>query len=387
MATKRDYYQTLGVARGASEEEIKKAFRNQAKKLHPDANPGNPQAEEQFKEINEAYEVLSDTKKRAAYDQFGHAGVGAGGPGAGYGAGGFRPEDFSSGGVDFGDLFEGVFDNFFSGQGGRRSGGPREGNDLRYDLTLTFEEASFGTAKDIKVKRLSACESCRGTGSKPGAGRVSCKDCRGTGQIRMSQGFFTVARTCPKCRGAGEVPGSPCAACRGEGRTEREKTLNVKVPAGVDEGSRLRLHGEGEAGLQGGPSGNLFIFLHVEPHALFERDGQDLAFELPVTYVQAALGSEVEVPTLTEPVRMKIPAGTQSGKVFRLRGKGLPDPQSREVGDLLVTVTVETPANLSGRQRKILEEFQTASEEKNQPKLTEFLKRVKGLFSTRAGKN
>lgn len=376
MTTPRDYYEVLGVQRGANEDDIKKAFRTLAKKHHPDANPGNPSAEEKFKEINEAYDVLSDAKKRAAYDQFGHAGVGAGGPGGPGGAGGYHPGNF--GGGDFSDLFEGVFDNFFGGAGGHR--GPQEGEDLRTDVELTFEEAAFGTTKDVKVRRLAGCETCHGTGAKPGSGRTTCSQCRGTGQVRMSQGFFTVARTCPKCRGNGEIPGSPCPSCRGEGRVEKEKTLSVKIPPGVDEGSRLRLRGEGEAGLMGGPAGDLYLFLHVSNHPVFRREGSDILCEVPITFVQAALGDEVEVPTLNGPVRMKVPPGTQSGKQFRLKEKGVMDPQAHRAGDQLVTVIVETPQRLSAKQKKLLEEFRSAAEEKNHPQLSEFLERVKGIF-------
>jgi molecular chaperone DnaJ len=384
MATQRDFYDVLGVPKTAGEEDLKKAFRNLAKKHHPDANPGNSSAEEKFKEINEAYEVLSDPKKRAAYDQFGHAGVGAGAGAPGGGPGGFRPGDFAGG--DFNDLFEGVFDNFFGGGGGQRGGGAQEGDDLRSDLHLTFEEAAFGAAKEVKVRRLAECETCHGSGAKPGSGKTTCSQCRGAGQVRMSQGFFTVARTCPKCRGAGEIPGTPCPTCRGEGRMEKEKTLSVKVPAGVDEGSRLRLRGEGGAGVQGGPPGDLFLFLHVESHPIFHREGSDILCEVPITFVQAALGAEVEVPTLTGPVRMKVPAGTQSGKLFRLKEKGVTDPQEGRHGDQLVTVLVETPQHLSAKQKKLLEDFQGAAEEKNQPKMSEFLDRVKGLFTRDSSK-
>ena len=385
MSTPKDYYELLGVPRNASEDDLKKAFRNLAKKYHPDANPGDSTAEEKFKEINGAYEVLSDPKKRQAYDQFGHAGVGAGAPGSGPG-GGFRPGDFNGAGVDFGDLFEGVFDNFFGGQGGRRTSGGQAGDDLRYDLHLAFEQAAFGSTQEVKIRHLAECETCHGSGAKPGSGKTTCHTCRGTGQVRMSQGFFTVARTCAKCRGTGEVPGSPCGPCHGEGRLEREKTLSVKIPAGVDEGSRMRLRGEGEAGLRGGPPGDLYVFLHVEPHPIFHRDGQDISLEVPMTFAQAALGAEIEVPTLTGEVRMKVPAGTQSGREFRMKGKGLRDPQHGGEGDQLVTVVVETPTNLSSKQKKILEDFQTASEEKNQPVLTEFLRRARALFTAKKSK-
>jgi molecular chaperone DnaJ len=382
MANKKDYYDLLGVSKTASAEDLKKAYRNMAKKYHPDANPENKEAEEKFKEINEAYEVLSDPQKKTAYDQFGHAGVGAGGPG-GFGGGGFRPQDFGNA-ADFEDIFGDVFTNFFGGSQPGRSGRGRtqaqEGDDLRFDLNLTFEEAAFGTTKEIKVKKLSTCESCHGSGAKPGSGRVVCPTCKGTGQIRSTQGFFTIARTCARCGGQGEMPGSPCPACHGHGRVEKEKVISVKVPPGVDEGSRLRLRSEGEAGLNGGAAGDLYVFLHVEAHDFFEREGGDLHCEIPISFVHASLGTEIEVPTLEGPVKMKIPAGTQSGKVFRLREKGLKSPQGSDVGDLLVTVTVETPTELNSKQKKMLEEFEALSNESNTPQISKFMSKMKNLF-------
>lgn len=383
MANKKDYYELLGASKGASAEDLKKAYRTMAKKYHPDANPNNKEAEEKFKEINEAYEVLSDPQKKAAYDQFGHAGVGAGGPG-GFGGGGFRPQDFGNA-ADFEDIFGDVFSNFFTGGNpgarARTRSQAQQGDDLRYDLHLSFEEAAFGTSKEIKVQKLSTCESCHGSGAKPGSGRVVCTTCKGTGQIRVSQGFFTIARTCTKCGGQGEMPGSPCPTCKGHGRVEKEKVISVKVPAGVDEGSRLRLRGEGEAGLNGGPAGDLYVFLHVEAHDFFERDGSDLHCKVPISFVQAALGTEVEVPTLTGPVKMKVPAGTQSGKVFRLKEKGMKNPQSGDTGDLMVTVVVETPTDLNAKQKKVLEEFEALTQENNTPQMTKFLNQVKNLFA------
>ncbi len=379
MASKRDYYDVLGVGKGASADEIKKAYRRLAIEHHPDRG-GN---EEKFKEINEAYEVLSDPQKKTAYDQFGHAGVGAGGPG-GFGGGGFRPQDFGNA-ADFEDIFGDVFSNFFTGGAaggrGRARSQAQEGDDLRYDLHLTFEEAAFGTSKEIKVQKLSTCETCHGSGAKPGSGRVVCTTCKGTGQIRASQGFFTIARTCTRCGGQGEMPGSPCTTCKGNGRVEKEKVISVKVPAGVDEGSRLRLRGEGEAGVNGGPAGDLYVFLHVEAHDFFERDGSDLHCKVPISFVQAALGTEVEVPTLTGPVKMKVPAGTQSGKVFRLREKGMKNPQTEDTGDLMATVVVETPTDLNSKQKKLLEEFQAMTQENNTPQMTKFLHQVKNLFA------
>ncbi len=385
MASKKDYYDLLGVAKGASTDDLKKAYRTMAKKHHPDANPNNKDAEEKFKEINEAYEVLSDPQKKAAYDQFGHAGVGAGGPGGfGGGAGGFRPGSPGNA-ADFEDIFGDVFSNFFGGAPAGRGGRPRsqaqEGDDLRFDLNLTFEEAAFGISKEIKVRKLSTCETCHGSGAKAGSGRVVCTVCKGSGQVRQSQGFFTIARTCARCGGQGEMPGSPCPTCHGQGRLEKERVISVKVPPGVDEGSRLRVRGEGEAGLNGGPAGDLYVFLHVEAHDFFERDGNNLHCEIPISFVQAALGTEIEVPTLESPVKMKVPSGTQSGKIFRLREKGMKDPQSSGVGDLLVTVTVETPTDLNSKQKKMLEDFQAISAENNTPEISKFMNKMKNLFA------
>ncbi len=384
MADKRDYYEVLGVQKGASADDLKKAFRSQAKKFHPDANPGDKQAEEKFKELNEAYEVLSDPQKKAAYDQFGHAAVGHGMPGGGPGGATWGGP---GAGVDFGDIFGDVFDDFFGGGGrggrGRGSRGSRAvaGDDLRYDLTLSFEQAAFGTTQEIKIRKLASCEDCGGSGSKPGSGRVTCPQCQGSGQVRMTQGFFSIARTCNRCGGEGEIPGKPCAACSGRGRIEKERSVTVKVPAGVDEGSKLRIRGEGEGGLRGGPPGDLYIFLHVERHPVFERDGDDLHVEVPLPFVTAALGGEIEVPTLAGPVKMKIPAGTQSGKVFRLKEKGMKNPGHAGTGDQMVRVVVETPVNLSGKQKRLLEEFQSLSEERNQPIFADFWGKVRDLLS------
>jgi molecular chaperone DnaJ len=377
MSPKKDYYELLGVPRTASAEDLKKAFRTLAKKYHPDANPGDKGAEEKFKEINEAYEVLSDPQKKAVFDQFGHAGMGGEGFGGG---GGFRPQDFRGTG-DFEDIFGDVFNNFFGGAAGRQRHQVQEGDDLRYDLTLTFEQAAFGATQEIKVRKLATCDPCHGSGAKAGSGRVVCSVCKGSGQVRVSQGFFTIARTCNRCNGQGEMPGSPCPTCRGQGRVEKDRVISVKVPAGVDEGSRLRLKGEGEAGLNGGPSGDLYVFLHVEAHDFFRREGSDLRCEVPVSFIQAALGIELEVPTLEGPVRMKVPPGTQSGKVFRLRGKGLKDPQSEGSGDLLVTVTVETPSDLNAKQRKALEELEAALGLDHHPAVSKYLQEIKKLFA------
>jgi len=379
----------LGVQKNSSPDEVKKAFRTLAKKYHPDANPGSKDTEEKFKEINEAYEILSDPQKKAAYDQFGHAGVGPGAPGGPGGYTSWGGQGAGAGaGVDFGDIFGDVFEDFFGGQGRRRGGRgaggasrAQAGDDLRYDLTLSFEQAAFGTSQEIRVKKLAGCEACNSTGAKPGSGHVTCTVCNGSGQIRINQGFFSVARTCNKCAGEGTIPGKPCPDCGGRGRVEKERVVMVKVPPGVDEGSRLRIRGEGEAGLKGGPAGDLYIFLHVEHHPFFQRDGDDLLCEVPLTFVQAALGCEVEVPTLTGPVKMKVPSGTQSGKIFRLKGKGLKNPGHDDLGDELVTVLVEVPVNLNSKQKKILEDFQALSEDRNQPLLADFWRKVRDFLA------
>ncbi len=382
MASKKDFYELLGVSRDAKSDDIKKAYRTMAKKYHPDANPNNKEAEEKFKEINEAYEILSDPQKKSAYDQFGHVGVGSGGFSGGYG-GGFRPQDFGNA-ADFEDIFGDVFSNFFGGGGRTRSGRhqsqAQEGEDLRHDMELTFEEAAFGTTREVKIRKLTTCETCHGSGAKAGSGRVVCATCKGTGQVRQSQGFFTIARTCSRCKGQGEMPGTPCPTCQGHGRLEKDRIVSVKVPAGVDEGSRLRLRGEGEAGLNGGPAGDLYIFLHVEAHDFFERDGSDLHCEIPITFIQAALGTEIEVPTLEGPVKMKIPDGTQSGKIFRLKEKGMKNPQESGLGDLYVKVMVEVPTDLNFKQRKLLEEFEALSNETNTPLLKSFMNKMKIFF-------
>lgn len=344
---KRDYYETLGVDKGADEKDIKKAYRRVAMKYHPDRNPDDPDADDKFKEATEAYDILMDKDKRQAYDQFGHAGVD---PSMGGGAGGF-------GGGNFSDIFGDVFGDIFGGGRGGRAG-PQRGSDLRYTLDISLEDAVRGTTVEIRVPSLTACGTCNGSGAKKGSSPTTCGSCGGIGQVRMQQGLFQVQQTCPTCRGRGTMISDPCGACRGQGRVEKTKTLSVKVPPGVDTGDRIRLSGEGEAGPDGGPSGDLFVQMSVKSHPIFERDGKNLYCEVPITFVDAALGGELEVPTLDGRVKLKIPPETQTGKLFRLRGKGVHPVRGGGVGDLLCRAVVETPVNLSKQQKEVLRDFQ-----------------------------
>jgi len=352
--SKRDFYEVLGVAKDVDERELKKAFKRLAMKYHPDRNQDNPEAEEKFKEAKEAYDVLSDSQKRAAYDQFGHAGVDPSmGGGAGFGGG--------AGGANFSDVFGDVFGDIFGGGGG---GGGRQrqrayrGSDLRYNLDLSLEDAVAGTTVKIKVPTLVACKTCDGSGSKKGSDSSTCTTCGGVGQVRMQQGFFSVQQTCPHCHGQGKVITDPCGSCHGQGRVEETKTLSVKVPAGVDNGDRIRLGGEGEAGENGGPAGDLFVQVRVKPHAIFERDENNLHCEVPISMTMAALGGEIEVPTLTGRLKLKIPSETQSGKLFRLRNQGVVPVRGGPKGDLLCRVSVETPVNLTKAQKELLKQFE-----------------------------
>jgi molecular chaperone DnaJ len=340
--SKRDYYEVLGVAKDVSDDDLKKAYRRLAMKFHPDRNPGNPDAESHFKEANEAYEVLSDPQKREIYNQHGHEGLQRGGMGAGDFAGGFS------------DLFGDIFSDIF-GQAAR--GGPRRGANLRYTMELTLEEAAFGTGAQIRIPKLEACGECQGQGTASGKAPQTCPTCRGAGQVRIQQGFFTLQQTCPHCRGRGAVVTDPCPACRGAGRVRREKTLEVKIPPGVDTGDRIRLTGEGEPGDRGAPPGDLYVQIVMKPHAFFERDGNDLLCAVPVGIVTAALGGELEVPTLDGKAVLKIPEGTQHGRVFRLRGLGVRSVRGAGAGDLLCTVMVETPVKLTRKQKELLEQF------------------------------
>jgi molecular chaperone DnaJ len=350
---KRDYYEVLGVSRTATEVEIKSAYRKLAVRYHPDKNPGDNEAEEKFKEAAEAYSVLSDSEQRARYDRFGHAGVSSSAAsGAGWGAQGF-------GGIEdiLGDLFG--FGDMFGGRsaGGTRRSAAQRGADLRYDLEMTLEEAASGMTAQLRIPRLETCDACRGSGAAPGTQPETCQTCGGAGQVRYQQGFFSVSRTCGTCRGTGRVIRTPCETCRGAGRVEREKQMEVKIPAGVETGSRLRLAGEGEAGSQGGPAGDLYVVIHVKEHDVFERQGNNLYASVPVTFAQAALGAEINVPTLEGQQNLKVPAGTQTGTVFRVKGQGMPALGGRGKGDLYVSVTVVTPTTLTREQRKLLEQL------------------------------
>ena len=362
---KRDFYEVLGVAKGASDEEIKKAYRKLAKQYHPDLNPGDKTAEAKFKEVNEAYEILSDKDKRARYDQFGHAGVdpsfGAGGPGGGFGGGGFG---FDMGDIDLGDIFGSFFGGGFGGGGGQRRTGPQKGDTLRASVTITFEEAAFGCEKELSLTRTEACETCKGSGCEPGTTAEVCPDCRGTGQVRVQRGAggfsFATTTTCPKCRGAGKIIHSPCKACGGEGNTRRQRKITINIPAGIDNGQAVSLRGQGGAGRNGGPAGDLLVSVNVRPHSVFQRDGTSVYLEQTVSFVQAALGAELEIPTIDGNVKWTLPEGTQGGTTFRLRGKGIPAVNGRGRGDQFVTVKVQVPRGLNREQKEALRAFGAA---------------------------
>jgi molecular chaperone DnaJ len=367
---KRDYYEVLDVHRNASDTEIKKAFRKLAIQHHPDKNPDNKESEEKFKEITEAYEVLSDPQKRAQYDQFGHAGLG--------GSGGFYNGGFGAG-SPFGDIFSDIFGDIFGG--GRQRGRGRRGDDLQYTLEINFEEAAFGVETKIEIPYDKRCEGCSGSGAKPGTEPKTCPTCLGAGQIRLQQGLFSISRTCSQCNGEGRVVDNPCTKCRGTGSVRDRKTLSVKVPQGVESGNRLKLVGEGGQGTKGGSNGDLYVLISVRDHSVFSREGNDVVCEIPISFTQAALGYEIEVPSLDGKVSLKIPEGTQSGKIFRMRGKGIPSLQGYGRGDQLVVIKVETPMNLNKQQKELLEEFARISGESTQPMSKGFFEKVKDILS------
>lgn len=381
---KRDYYEVLGAKKGASADELKKAYRTKAKELHPDRNSDNPQAEAQFKEVNEAYEVLKDDQKKAAYDRFGHAAF-EGGIGGGPRPGGQGQQgDFASA---FSDVFEDLFGDFMGGRGGGNGGRSRaqRGSDLRYNLRVTLEEAFVGVQKTISVPSAVGCDTCHGSGAEGGAEPVTCPTCNGMGKVRAQQGFFTIERTCHQCNGMGQIIKNPCRTCGGQGRVERERSLSVNIPQGVETGTRIRLAGEGEAGLRGGPNGDLYIFIEVKEHAIFQRDGVHLFCRVPVSMPTAALGGEVEVPTIDGGrVRVKVPTGAQTGKQMRIRMKGMPALRSSNSGDMVIELAVETPVNLTTRQRELLREFEKLSEENN-PEGSTFFSKVKGFWDGMKG--
>jgi molecular chaperone DnaJ len=366
VSPKRDYYEVLGVSPDASPEEIKRAYRKLAHAHHPDKNPGDTSAEDRFKEIGEAYAVLSDAEKRESYNRFGTAGRG----GEGFG-------DFDPG---FGSVFDDIFEGFFGGRTGRSTRSAHRGADLRYNLEIRFEEAATGVEKEIVIPRMEMCATCRGSGAKAGSQPVTCKTCRGTGQVRFSQGFLTVSQTCSRCRGEGRIVEHPCAACRGLGQTKAERTLTVKVPAGVETGTRLKLAGEGEAGVRGGGPGDLYVVIVVKEHPLFTRQGDDIYCEVPVSFTQAALGAQIEIPTITAKTTLKVPPGTQTGAEFRVRGKGFPNVRGYGHGDLLARIFVEVPTHLTAKQRDLLEQYAKLENGEGSPLVQGFWDKVKTLF-------
>ncbi|MDK1492413.1 molecular chaperone DnaJ [Sinorhizobium sp. 7-81] len=376
---KRDLYETLGVARNADEKELKSAFRKLAMKYHPDKNPGDTEAEKTFKDINEAYETLKDPQKRAAYDRYGHAAFEQGGMGAGFGNG------FAGGGAGgFSDIFEDIFGEMMGGGRQRRSSGGRErGADLRYNMEISLEEAYSGKTAQIRVPTSITCDVCSGSGAKPGTSPKTCATCQGSGRVRAAQGFFSIERTCPTCGGRGQTITDPCTKCHGQGRVMEERTLSVNIPAGIEDGTRIRLSGEGEAGLRGGPAGDLYIFLSVKPHEFYQRDGADLYCSVPISMTTAALGGKFDVATLDgTKSRVTVPEGTQAGKQFRLKGKGMPVLRSNQSGDLYIQIQIETPQKLTKRQRELLQEFEQISSKENNPESTGFFARMKDFFDT-----
>ena len=381
MSNKKDYYEVLGVAKSAEAGEIKKAFRKKAMKFHPDRSPGDKEAEAKFKEAKEAYEILSDTDKRAMYDQHGHAGLDpsmGGRQGGGFQGGGFG-DMFGDLGDVFGDIFGG------GGGGGEQRSSARAGSDLGYEVTLSLEEAFHGLSKEIKVATWCVCKGCTGSGAKKGSKATSCRTCNGIGQVRMQHGFLTVQQTCPDCQGQGQVIKDPCTECRGSGRVRKAKNLSVKIPAGIDSGDRIRLSGEGEAGENGGPAGDLYVEMRVTAHPVFSRDGNDLRMDIPLSYLMAASGGNIEVPTMSGKVKLSVPAETQTGKVFRIRGRGIKALRSKQTGDLLCRVVIETPVKLTSEQKERLKQFDEliqVDSKKHRPKSKSWVDTVKGFFRT-----
>ena len=380
MATeKRDYYEVLGIARNATGEEVKRAYRKLAVKFHPDKNPDDPRAEEKFKELGEAYDVLMDADKRAAYDRFGHAAFGPGG--AGFGREAFHDpfEIFREvfGGTGFGG---GISETFFGGAGGARTEDQRRGSDLRYDMEIKLEEAAFGATKQIEIAKLDTCNKCGGSGAEAGSHRIGCPTCGGRGQVVSSRGFFHISQTCPRCRGAGDIIEKPCQKCRGEGRVEKLSRVKLQIPAGIREGTRLRSLGNGEAGMSGGPPGDLYVVVHIKEHQIFQRDADDLYCDVPIPFSVAALGGEIDVPTLEGRAHLKVPAGTQSGQMFKLRGKGIVNVNDHGHGDLFARLIVEVPSHLNADQRRKLEEFAALCGEENTPMRKGFFERAKEFF-------
>ena len=373
---KRDYYEILGLSRGASEQDIKAAFRRLAKDCHPDRHPSDKSAEQKFKELNEAHETLRDPQKRAAYDQFGHAAF------DGHGRG-FGP-DFAS---SMSDIFDDLFGEFMGGRrGSRQRSGRERGADLRYNMEIDLSEALAGKTAQIRVPTSVTCEACTGTGAKAGTEPTSCPTCSGAGKVRATQGFFTIERTCPSCQGRGEIINDPCGSCRGSGRVVKERTLSVNIPAGVEDGTRIRLAGEGEAGLRGGPAGDLYIFLSIKPHEFFQRDGADIFCRVPISMITAALGGNIDVPTVEGgQTRVKVPEGTESGKQFRLKDKGMPVLRSKVVGDMYIQVEVETPKSLTRKQRELLEAFERESNRETSPHSAGFFSKMKEFFESKPG--
>ena len=378
---KRDYYEVLGVSKGASDDELKKAYRKLAKQYHPDLNPGDKTAEAKFKEVNEAYEVLSDKEKRAKYDQFGHAGVDPNFGAGGFNGGGFG---FDMGDIDLGDIFGSFFGGGFGGGSSRQRTGPMKGETLRAAVTITFEEAAFGCEKEIVLNRTETCEDCHGTGCAPGTTAEVCPDCHGSGTIRIQRGggafTFATTTTCPKCNGKGKIIHQPCKSCGGTGTTRKQRKITVNIPAGIDNGQAVSLRGQGGAGRNGGPAGDLLISVTVRPHPFFKREGTSVYLDHPVTFLQATLGAELEIPTIDGKVKWNLPAGTQPGTTFRLRGKGIPSVNGRGRGDQYVQVTVEVPRNLSKRQKELLNELESDSDDKNYQKRKSFFSKLKDLF-------